>query len=125
MSDDDEAVTGGAEAAAPATGDRLLLHSQSETGVRVLRQRRGQIELGELRPMREGKPIEGEVVRLAPTGRERLFDVETLYEPPPQRSAKGPPKVASAAFRAEWDRIFGAAEAAPEDAGDPEPDLLN
>jgi hypothetical protein len=95
----------------------VLLHSRSADGdgVRVLRSRHGQFEVGELRGMREGQPIVGEVVRLQPTEQhENLYDVETLVErPEPTRQLAGPPQVASDAYRRQWDAIFGS-EAEPD-----------
>lgn len=106
-----------------AKEDVVLLHSPTESGdgVRVIRKRDDAIELGELRPMREGQPIHGDVVRL--TQREEhklLFDCEVLVpsaapkeapqkaDPAPKRLAhKGPARVTSDAYRGGWDAIFG------------------
>lgn len=106
--------------------DVVLLHSPTESGdgMRVIRKRDDAIELGELRPMREGQPIHGEVVRL--TQREEhamLFDCEVLVprakeakeETPalqskteaPQLAHKGPARVTNDAYRGGWDAIFG------------------
>jgi hypothetical protein len=105
--------------------DVVLLHSPSESGdgIRVVRKREETLELGELRPMREGQPIHGDVVRL--TQREEhklLFDCEVLVpaphkeELPPkptdvaeprQLAHKGPARVTSDAYRGGWDVIFG------------------
>lgn len=115
--------------------DVVLLHSPAESGdaIRVVRKREDAIELGELRPMREGQPIHGEVVRL--TQREEhalLFDCEVLVpaqgrkeakaegDPPAEAKAeeprdsapaglthKGPPRVTSDAYRGGWETIFG------------------
>ena len=69
-----------------------------------------------MRPLAQGKPIQGEVVRLKP--REEcpwLCDVETLLEAPaesgersagPERGHAGPPQVASDAYRKNWDAIY-------------------
>jgi hypothetical protein len=81
-------------------------------GVHVLRARDERLEAGELRTLQEGKPIAGEVVSLAPRpGRPRICDVTASYSPKANRG-KGPPKVASSAYRAGWDEIFGARDAA-------------
>jgi hypothetical protein len=100
--------------------DVVLLHSPTENGdgIRVIRKRDETLELGELRPMREGQPIHGDVVKL--TQREEhalLFDCEVLVpsakpqEPAPpapkQLPHKGPPRVTSDAYRGGWDAIFG------------------
>lgn len=118
--------------------DVVLLHSPTESGdgIRVVRKRQDTIELGELRPMREGQPIHGDVVRLTPReDHALLFDCEVVVpsharkEPQetkpsapalpaataraPERSEptkvqhKGPPRVTSDAYRGGWDAIFG------------------
>lgn len=113
--------------------DVVLLHSPAESGegVRVIRKREDTIELGELRPMREGQPIHGEVVRL--TQREEhslLFDCEVMVpRPAPKEAApeqkaeapralphKGPARVTSDAYRGGWDAIFGKKSPGPNDA---------
>jgi len=107
--------------------DVVLLHSPSASGegVHVVRKRDDRIELGELRPMREGQPIHGEVVRL--TQREEhsmLYDCEVLVprqaggevaakpegsevKQLPAASHKGPARVTNEAYRGGWDAIFG------------------
>jgi hypothetical protein len=94
--------------------DVLFVGGKAETGGwQVLRRREDSLEIGEVRPAVEGKPIHGEVVRLSPRKEsERLFDVEVLVprdRPPPEpRNGKGPAQVASDAYRTNWDAIFGA-----------------
>ncbi len=96
--------------------DVVLVHSPTEDGegARVLRARPGRIDAGEVRPMREGRPLVagGEVVRLerradAPA----LFDVRVEYEVPPASAAShaqgGPPQVATRAYRESWELTFG------------------
>lgn len=123
--------------------DVVLLHSPSEggDGIRVVRKRDDTIELGELRPMREGQPIHGEVVRLTQRSEGALlFDCEVLV-PSPARSNKeiareaspeskeekpaaaepkslahkGPARVTSDAYRGGWEAIFGK-RSGPKDA---------
>jgi hypothetical protein len=100
-------------ATAPAASpDVLLLHSPTEDGegVRVVRAREERLELGEVRPLKEGKPIRGEVVRLKPReGTPRVCDVEVMakVDAPAAPAMKGPAQVASRAYRDSWDRIFG------------------
>ena len=93
-------------------GDRV-----NETGgYRVLRKREDRLEVGELRNLQEGKPITGEVVRLQPLEQHpRVFECETLHETSPQagheashEARQGPPQVATAAYRKNWEHIFGA-----------------
>lgn len=116
--------------------DVVLLHSPTESGdgIRVVRKRKDAIEVGELRPMKEGQPIHGEVVKLtARPEHDMLFDCEVLVpsqgrsdaasnegasapaasaapkEPEAARalSHKGPPRVSSDAYRGGWEAIFG------------------
>jgi hypothetical protein len=115
-------------AAAGVAGDVVLLHSPTEDGegVRVLRARDGKLEVGEVRPLVEGKAIHAEVVRLAPReGNASICDVHTLM-PAPKAAAlpageastpahkglahKGPAKVTTDAYRDAWDRVFVKAE---------------
>jgi hypothetical protein len=83
-------------------------------GAQVVRARPGRVEAGEVRPMKEGRPLgSGEVVRLeqrkdAPA----LFDVhvEHVVKPVTKPTAhNGPPQVATDEYRASWDRTFGPA----------------
>ena len=95
--------------------DVVLMHGATDDGqgARVLRARPGRLDAGEVRPMREGKPLgAGEVVRLerrqdAPA----LFDVhvEHVVEPqvPAPAHGHGPAQVASPAYRESWERTFG------------------
>jgi len=83
-------------------------------GVRVMRVRDESVGLGEVRPMKDGVPIAGEVVKLRP--RETapaVCDVEVLHPAPaPARTGSGPAKVASDAYRDNWDRVFRAPDRA-------------
>lgn len=89
--------------------DIALVYGKSEDGKSygVLRQRDQEIQVGLLRPIEHGKPIQGELVRLRPRDESPLvFDVETHYRPTVERTASGPPKVANAAYRDGWDSIW-------------------
>lgn len=105
-----------------APSDVLLLHSPTADGegMRVLRARDGRIEEGELRPLKEGKPVvSGEVVRLTPrTESPAICDVAVQYRAPSAAAPahKGPALVTSNEYRDHWDGIFGTA---------PAPTLLN
>ena len=88
-------------------------------GVHVIRAREERIETGELRALREGKPIAGEIVTLEPRKENPLVcDVRASYRPqapatPASSSAapaprKGPAQVATKSYRDNWDEIFGA-----------------
>jgi hypothetical protein len=98
------------------TFDVVLVHRATDDGqgARVLRMRPGRVDAGEVRLMRDGKPLgRGEVVRLerrqdAPA----LYDVhvEHVIEPssPAPVHGNGPAQVASPAYRESWLRTFGA-----------------
>jgi hypothetical protein len=82
-------------------------------GTQVIRARPGRIEAGEVRPLRDGKPLgAGEVVSLqqrpdAPA----LFDVkvEHVVEGAAAKAAHaGPAQVATPEYRESWERVFGA-----------------
>jgi hypothetical protein len=101
------------DSAAPPR-DVVFVHSPTVEGegFRVVRAREDRVEVGEIRPMKEGHPITGEVVRLKPRkDEERLFDVEVLLEKPASAAAEtsrtGPAQVATDAYRAGWNAIFG------------------
>lgn len=98
-----------------AAPDVMLLHAPTDDGVgaKVIRAREGRVELGEVRPLAEGRPIHGEVLSLTPReGAPRVCDVKVHVKAPtatgetPQ-AHKGPARVASAAYRDGWERLFG------------------
>ena len=122
--------------AADASGeDLVLVHGRTEDGdgLRVIRRRPGAIELAEIRPMVEGQPLVGDLVRLHPREESPLlFRVETQYRAPrqalgsgePAASASdaaadptaaadgavghsGPARVATDQYRDGWGRIWG------------------
>ena len=63
--------------------------------------------MGELRGLKEGRPITGEIVTLEPRkDNPRVCDVTQSYAPK-ESSHKGPAKVATAAYRDGWDEVFG------------------
>jgi hypothetical protein len=101
--------------------DVVLVHGPTDDGegARVLRARRGSVEAGEVRPLKEGRPLAagGEIVRL-----ERRADAPALYDVKVEHvvsekgdkdddaagSRNGPAQVATHAYRESWDRTFGA-----------------
>jgi hypothetical protein len=95
--------------------DVVMMHGPTEDGggAKVLRARPGRIEAGEVRPMREGKPLtSGEIVRLEKRAdAPQLYDVKVEHEvkpaAPPVKSTPGPAQVATTAYRESWDRVFG------------------
>jgi hypothetical protein len=86
--------------------DVVLVYGQSEGGsYEVLRQRNGEVQAGTMRPLDEGKPILGEVVRLKPRQEAPfLFDVEVQHDARPPRGR--PPKVATERYRKGWESIW-------------------
>ena len=90
----------------------IVDRTEDNEGFQILRRRgdEGPVELGTMRPLREGKPIDGEVVTL----RQRrdlpfLYDVKTqLADPEPRRATSdGPAQVATEGYRRGWDAIWG------------------
>lgn len=101
------------------SGDIAFVCGKDVDGVHILRRRSEEspIETGLLRPLREGKPIDGEVVSL--TQRRDvplLFDVKSEFGGPaqpatadaPERlTGDGPAQVSSEAYRRGWDAVWG------------------
>ncbi len=102
--------------------DVVLVHGRTpdRAGLRVLRVRGERLEVGEVRPLVEGRPIQGDVVSLKP--RESfplLCDVTVHLEAPAGRPAPparpgGPPAVSSDSYRRGWQLIWGSDDV-PED----------
>lgn len=109
--------------ASESAADVALVHHVTPGGeVHIIRRRGDQLEAGSLAPLREGAPIQGEVVSLTPRPSFPLLcDVQTLYTPPrpaaasaasPEKPAarparrKGPAQVATDDYRANWDTIW-------------------
>lgn len=108
-------------ATAAVSPDVALVHHVAPDGaVHIIRRRGNQLEAGALQPLREGVPIQGEVLSLRP--RENfpmLCDVDVLYTPPAAPAAaakpsdgprparrKGPAQVATNDYRDNWDSIW-------------------
>jgi hypothetical protein len=111
--------------------DLLLVKGPTDdgAGVHVVRARPERLELGTMRPLEDGRPIEGEVVRVNQHPQcPFVYEVETEFSTQtsgdqaatpaadapkvpaakpaaPSRTA-GPPKVASEAYRRNWDAIW-------------------
>lgn len=113
MAKDDSASNADSEGAR----DVALIHGVTEEGdLRILRQREDRLEVGAVRPLREGVPITGEVVRLTPRKEFPLLcDVQSEFKPseaprdvaePTAVAHKGPARVASKSYRANWDLIW-------------------
>ena len=109
--------------AASAPSDIALIAGVTPDGegLHILRARDNRLELGAVRPLREGAPITGEVVSLRPRPNfPALCDVEVRYKPPEatrdraepaQFSAPrpGPAQVATDDYRRNWDAIWSRA----------------
>lgn len=102
--------------------DVVLVHGVTEDkqGLRVLRAREQGLELGEVRPVKEGQPLTQDLVRLKPRkDAPYLCDVETEFsasehkQQSPVRTQKGPAQVASKTYREGWDAIFANRVSAP------------
>jgi hypothetical protein len=102
----------------------VLIHGSTEDsrGVRALRSRPGRLELTELRPLREGCDVGStEVVRLR-SRRESplLWDVDVEWDPRSDGGHAGPARVSSAAYRRNWEQVFG--QRRPRSRDEAEPD---
>ena len=84
--------------------------SDDGDGFKVLRRREESLEVGELRSVKEGKPIHGDLVKLTPReGQDRVFDVDVIVPKPATEgdaNKKGPAQVATSAYRENWELIF-------------------
>lgn len=90
--------------------DVVFLQGETKDGegLRALRSRPGRIEATELRAVREGRPLTGELVRLLPREESPLlWNVDVQYSQDEQRGHAGPARITSEAYRDNWERIFG------------------
>jgi hypothetical protein len=88
----------------------IVDRTEDDEGFHVLR-RRGDapVEVGTLRPLKEGQPIEGEVISLKPRKDVPfIYDVKTKLPDPRRRlTSDGPPQVATKEYRTGWEAIWG------------------
>lgn len=99
----------------------MLVHGVSADGstLHVLRGRNDTVEAGVLKPLAEGKPITGEVVRLKPRKENPLLcdvevelpaaragDDEAAQARAAESSRSGPAQVATATYRKNWDAVY-------------------
>ncbi len=110
-------VDSGGNESGDAVKDVALVVGPTEDrkGYQILRKRgeNADVEFGTVRPLEEGKPIDGEVVGM----RQRkehpaLFDVKTEIDTRALTQGRrgtsvGPAQVASEKYRAGWDAIWG------------------
>jgi len=106
------------ETAKSASRDVALIRGRTADGegLSILRQKGDRVELGALKPLKEGVPIHGEVVTLKPRPEFPLLcDVDVNYTPPEQvadvakrsdEARRGPAQVASESYRENWDAIW-------------------
>jgi hypothetical protein len=98
-----------------APKDIAILNGPTEDGqgAKVLRIREGDVSAGEIRPIRDGEPInQSELVRLHPLDpSQRVCAVEVLHAPEEDTKRKangtaGPARVSNARYRQNWSQIF-------------------
>ncbi len=95
-----------------------------QRGVMVLRKRDDRVELGEVRPVEQGKSLAGDLVKLVPRANQpRICDVETTFSAEERlamagkaergtdrmvtrRAHQGPPQVATQRYRDNWSTIY-------------------
>jgi hypothetical protein len=107
------------ESSAEPDGNDVVLirgRTQDGKGLSVIRRRDDRLEHGLVMPLENGKPIQGEVVRLRPRREFPLLcDVQVEYSQSSENAqlasdtravTKGPGQVATEQYRANWDRIF-------------------
>jgi hypothetical protein len=102
--------------------DVVMVHGKTDDGegAKVLRARPGRLDAGEVRPLRDGKPIasKGEIVRLEKRQDTPLYDVHVEHtlgeaQEAPRGAHHGPAQVATQSYRESWERIFGGPRDAP------------
>jgi hypothetical protein len=108
----------GFERASGGSRDIALIQGRTPDGegLRILRQRDERLEVGAVKPLKEGAPITGEIVTLRPRPEFPLLcDVEVAYSPQheaprdvvtPDAARRGPPRVTSPRYRDNWDAIW-------------------
>lgn len=98
--------------------DIAILQGPTEDGLgaRVVRVKDGTVSAGEVRPAREGEPLDQrELVRLTPVQEQLpICEVEVLHAPEPPaagaagKASPGPAQVATDTYRKNWSAVFGA-----------------
>lgn len=89
--------------------DVVLIHGRSEDGaLQILRKKGEELSAGELRPMEEGKPVQGDILKLKPRREMPLVcDVEEEVKIPKVTGAKKPARVSSDQYRDGWEKLWG------------------
>lgn len=99
--------------AEPADVALVFDRTEDSEGYRILRRRAAadQVELGTIRPLKEGRPIDGEVLSL--TARQDvpfLYNVKTELADPhaaTRLTSDGPAQIATEEYRRGWEAIWG------------------
>lgn len=107
------------DAAGPSE-DVVLVGAPLPSGIghHVLRKRGERLEAGSIKPLEEGKPIHGDLVRLKPREEPGLYDVQVEHTAPQATDVagrapeerSGPAQVANDDYRRGWNRLFGASK---------------
>lgn len=87
----------------------LYAPTDDEKGARFMRVRKGELQMGEARPLAEGQSLCGqELVRMRRRAElPMLFDVEVIHPAErPMRDTLGPAQVASDEYRRNWEDTF-------------------
>ena len=105
--------------------DVVLVHGRTEDGaLQVIRKKGDELSAGELRPVEEGKPIRGNLLKLTPREETPLLaDVEEeiavsapgasdgasdrASDRASEGALSGPPQVATDSYRKGWDGLWG------------------
>jgi hypothetical protein len=102
-----------------------VARTEDGEGVQALRSRPQRLDLAEIRPLQEGKPLgKGEIVQLSPNEKNSmLWNVDVKYTVGEDDSTDaaasrdeghaGPARVTSESYRQNWERIFGKTGKAP------------
>jgi hypothetical protein len=101
----------------------VLGQTEDRKGYQILRKRADEdsVEMGTVRPLEEGKPIDGEVLAFkARKDHPMLFDVKSHFDPNADtdsggKSSVGPAKVSTAQYRSGWDAIWGKRKRPPSE----------
>ena len=100
----------------------VLDRTEDKQGFHVLR-RRGEdkeVEIGTVRPLREGKEIDGEVVSFRPRKDVPfVYDVRTELPARERPTSDGPAQVATDEYRRGWEAIWGQARQGRDGAEKP------
>jgi hypothetical protein len=99
-------------------GDVALVFDRTEDteGYRILRRRAAasEVEFGTIRPLKEGRPIDGEVLSLTPRKDVPfVYDVKTELPDPragTRPTTDGPAQIATEEYRRGWEAIWGTGE---------------